>query len=280
MRPARQRLIRSLFDEYIKMYATRDDRLTERFSENFSGYTGGGDFLVKDRDEWVKITRQDFAQVTDHIRIEMLNLVLQDLSDEVVAATALFHIHLPIPERVLSREAVRLTLVFRRENEDWKIAHSGISVPYYLVREGEVYPIEGLYEQNQELEMLLKERTLALQEANRKLDALNRVSYQVRSYLECRLDEDVDMQTTAQVLNQSMRTLGRRLKEEGTTFLQIKDRLRREVAMRLLIENKKSVEAIAAQIGFTSVTTFHRSFKKWTGTTPLAYQRTSPKLRD
>lgn len=280
MRPTRQRLIRSLFDEYIKMYASRDDRLTARFSENFSGYTGGGDFLVQDRDEWVKITRQDFAQVTGHIRIEMLNLVLQDLSDDVVAATALFHIHLPIPESVLSREAVRLTLVFRRENEDWKITHSGISVPYYLVREGEVYPIKGLYEQNQELEMMLKERTLALQEANRKLDALNRVSYQVRKYLECRLDEDVDMQTIAQALNQSMRTLGRRLKEEGTTFLQIKDKLRRDVAMQLLIENKKTVEAIAAQIGFTSVTTFHRSFKKWTGTTPLVYQRTSSHFRE
>lgn len=274
MRPTRQRLIRSLFDEYIKMYSSRDDRLTTHFSENFSGYTGGGGFLVKDRGEWVKITRQDFAQVTGHIRIEMLNLVMQDLSEEVVVATALFHIHLPIPEPVLSREAVRLTLVFRLEDEDWKIAHSGISAPYYLVQEGEIYPIKGLYERNHELEMLLKERTLALQEANRKLDALNRVSDQVRQYLECRLDEDIDMQTIAQALNQSMRTLGRRLKGEGTTFLQIKDKLRRDVAMQLLIENKKTVEAIAVQIGFSSVTTFHRSFKKWTGTTPLVYQRT------
>jgi hypothetical protein len=62
MRPERQRLIRALFDEYIEMYASRDDRLTELFSENFSGYTGGGDFLVKNREEWVKITRQDFSQ--------------------------------------------------------------------------------------------------------------------------------------------------------------------------------------------------------------------------
>jgi hypothetical protein len=51
-RPDRQQLIRALYDEYIEMYASRDDRLTARFSDNFSGYTGGGDFLVKDRDEW------------------------------------------------------------------------------------------------------------------------------------------------------------------------------------------------------------------------------------
>ncbi len=72
-----QQLIRDLFDEYIEMYAARDDRLTGRFSENFSGYTGGGNFLVKDVNEWMRITRQDFAQVTGRIRIEMLDLWCQ-----------------------------------------------------------------------------------------------------------------------------------------------------------------------------------------------------------
>ena len=55
MRLDRQHLIRLLFDEYIEMYASRDDRLIAHFSENFSGYTGGGDFLVKDREAWVKM---------------------------------------------------------------------------------------------------------------------------------------------------------------------------------------------------------------------------------
>ena len=41
MSPDRQRLIHVLFDEYIAMYAGRDDRLTARFSQNFSGYPGG-----------------------------------------------------------------------------------------------------------------------------------------------------------------------------------------------------------------------------------------------
>lgn len=169
----RQQLIRSLFDEYIELYAARDDRLTARFSENFSGYTGGGDFLVKDRDEWVKITRQDFAQVTGRIRIEVLDLALQDLSDEVVVATAFFHIHLPIPDHILSRETARLVLVFRLEGEDWKIVHSGISIPYGLVREGEVYPIKGLHERNRELETLVEERTRSLEESKNKLEALS-----------------------------------------------------------------------------------------------------------
>jgi hypothetical protein len=99
----RHRQIRALFDEYIEMSASRDDRLTTHFSDNFSGYTGGGNFLVTSREEWVKITRQDFAQVQDRIRIEMLDISLQDLSDDVVVVTAFFHIHLPIPDHILAR---------------------------------------------------------------------------------------------------------------------------------------------------------------------------------
>jgi hypothetical protein len=44
------RRIRQLFDDYLRMYSSRDDRLTTYFSEDFSGFTGGGDFLVKDRE--------------------------------------------------------------------------------------------------------------------------------------------------------------------------------------------------------------------------------------
>jgi diguanylate cyclase (GGDEF)-like protein/PAS domain S-box-containing protein len=158
----RESLIRSLLDEYIEMYAGRDDRLVDRFSENFSGYTGGGDFLVHDRQVWKKITLQDFAQVPGKIRIEMLDVSMQDISPDVVVTTAFFHIHLPIADHVLSNEVARLVLIFRLEGADWKIVHSGISIPYSLVREGEVYPMAGLYEQNKALEELVAERTQAL----------------------------------------------------------------------------------------------------------------------
>ena len=149
----------------MEMYAGRDDRLTTHFSDNFSGYTGGGDFLVKDRVAWAKITRQDFAQVPGRIRIEMLDLSLQDISDDVVVATAFFHIHLPITDHVLSAEVARLVLIFRLENSDWKIVHSGISIPYPMVQEGEVYPMKSLREKNLALEALVAERTQALHDS-------------------------------------------------------------------------------------------------------------------
>jgi len=173
MRPEREQLIRSLFDEYIAMYATRDDRLTARFSENFSGFAGSSDLLVKDRDEWIRVTRLDFAQVPGRIRIEMLDVAPQDLAEDLVAVTAFFHIHLPVREEMLARETARLVLVFRREGDEWKIVHSSISIPYGLARQGEVYPIHRLQERNRELETLIEDRTQALKDANDRLEALS-----------------------------------------------------------------------------------------------------------
>ena len=165
MQPDRQAMIRQLLDDYIEMYASRDDRLTAHFSENFSGYAGSSGVLVQDRPAWVAVTRQDFAQVPNRIGIEMLDVCLQDLSAEVVVATAFFHIHLPMPEQVLSSEVARLVLIFRQEGEHWKIVHSGISVPYRQAGEGEIYPLTSLQERNNALEVQVHERSRQLNES-------------------------------------------------------------------------------------------------------------------
>lgn len=173
MATERQRLIHSLFEEYVEMYTSRDDRLTSRFSDNFSGYAGSSDQLVTDKEEWIRITRRDFSQVPGRIRFEMLDLALQDLAKDVVVATAFFHIHLPEPEFILSRETARLVLIFRHEESEWKIAHSGISIPYGLAHDAEIYPMSRLEERQLELERMIAERTQELAEANRQLEMLS-----------------------------------------------------------------------------------------------------------
>lgn len=165
--------LRQLLDDYLRLYAGRDDRLTSWFSENFSGFTGGGAFLVKDVAEWVAITRQDFAQVPEPLRLELRDLALQSLSADVAVATSFFTIHLPVPDHPLSHETARLVLIFRREEAGWRIVHSSISIPYGLVQAGEVYPLKNVLERNRALEELVAERTTQLSEANARLQAAN-----------------------------------------------------------------------------------------------------------
>ena len=166
MTSVRDPQLQALLDDYLRMYAGRDDRLTAHFSRDFSGYTGGGDFLVKDTAEWIAITRQDFAQVKEPIRLELFDQSIQALAETIAVATAFFKIHLPIKDHFLSRRMARLVLVFRKEAAGWKICHSGISLPEPSVREGEVYPMQELVERNHSLERLVAERTVQLTAAN------------------------------------------------------------------------------------------------------------------
>jgi len=173
MGPKDEKIIRQLFDDYLRMYSSRDDRLTTYFSEDFSGFTGGGDFLVKNKEEWVAITRQDFAQIKDPIRIELKDLAIQSLAETIAVATGFFTIHLPIEDHILSNEVARLVLIFRLESGEWKISHSSISIPYHLVRKGEIYPMQELVSRNQFLEKLVAERTDQLSKANDNLQQSN-----------------------------------------------------------------------------------------------------------
>lgn len=173
MSPERQRLARLLFDEYIEMYAARDARLLGRFSDNFSGFAGSSDQLIRTRSEWVHITQQDFAQVPERIGIDVVDVCPQELGEDVLAVTAFFHIHLPQPDPLFARETARLVLVFCREGDDWKIAHSSISIPYGAALDGEVYPATRLRQRNSELQALVDERTHALAQANQRLQQLS-----------------------------------------------------------------------------------------------------------
>jgi len=167
--------IRQLFDDYIRMYSSRDDLLTTHFSEDFSGITGSGDYLVKDREAWIAVTRQDFAQIKDPINIELKDLAIQLLAETIAVATSTFTIHLPIEDHVLSQKIVRLVLIFRNEPTGWKISHSSISVSFGVAGEDEIYPLKDLEERNRFLEELVAERTTQLSEANAKLQLTNEV---------------------------------------------------------------------------------------------------------
>lgn len=99
------------------------------------------------------------------------------------------------------------------------------------------------------------------------------VSHRVREYLEKRLDQPTSIEGVASALHFSLRTLSRRLQDEGTSFQAIKDELRRDVAIQRLTMTTTPVAVIGAQLGFDDPTTFHRAFKRWTGSAPGNYRR-------
>ena len=77
----------------------------------------------------------------------------------------------------------------------------------------------------------------------------------------------------AEGLNMSAPTLRRRLKREGVTYQALKDGCRCDAAIVYLNRPDLSISAVAALMGFTEPSAFHRSFKKWTGVPPGEYRR-------
>ncbi|MFD7167075.1 AraC family transcriptional regulator [Streptomyces violascens] len=77
---------------------------------------------------------------------------------------------------------------------------------------------------------------------------------------------------TAARLAMSPATLRRRLAQEDTSFQQLKDAVRRDAAIAGLAEGREPIAEIAARLGFSEDTSFHRAFRRWTGTTPGSYR--------
>jgi AraC-like DNA-binding protein len=106
-----------------------------------------------------------------------------------------------------------------------------------------------------------------------QLDSLRtRVAAQVREQLH---RGEVRIRPLARALHLSVRTLQRRLGEEGTSFAGLVDQVRQEEARALVQRSDLSLATVAAHLGFAEFATFSRAFKRWTGMAPGAYRTQS-----
>jgi AraC-like DNA-binding protein len=78
----------------------------------------------------------------------------------------------------------------------------------------------------------------------------------------------------------SVRTLQRRLEDEGATFRAVHDALLQDIATRLLARPWLSLAEVAQQIGFADEDALAKAWKRWTGTTPSEYRRRGSSRRD
>lgn len=73
--------------------------------------------------------------------------------------------------------------------------------------------------------------------------------------------------STARAMGIGARTLQRKLQTEGTSFGELIEALRRELAETYLAQDVP-IQEIAWQLGYKTPSAFHHAFKRWTGKTP------------
>ncbi|HAV4300814.1 TPA: helix-turn-helix domain-containing protein [Acinetobacter baumannii] len=107
-----------------------------------------------------------------------------------------------------------------------------------------------------------------------KFKNTNSLTSRIREVLKSQIGEEMPtLNDVASMLYLSPQTLRRRLAAEGKSYQGVKDALRRDAAIHLLLNPELTLEDVAQQVGFSETSTFHRAFKKWTGVTPGLYRQ-------
>jgi AraC-like DNA-binding protein len=110
-------------------------------------------------------------------------------------------------------------------------------------------------------------------------DLLFRQDYQpttssrVRRMIERRkVDEAVTVDDVAKRLTVSAQHLRRLLRDEGTSFREIKEEILRDEAIASLVRGGETVEELSDRLGFSEPSAFRRAFRRWTGNPPGSYR--------
>ena len=85
-----------------------------------------------------------------------------------------------------------------------------------------------------------------------------------------------DLIEAAELAGTSVRSLQRRLKNEGVHFRELVDRMRFEEARRMLAEPSLQVAEIGRHLGYPDAANFTHAFLRWTGETPSAFRARDP----
>ena len=78
--------------------------------------------------------------------------------------------------------------------------------------------------------------------------------------------------SAADQLGLSVRTLKRRLAAAGTTFLDLREEARFDVACQLLRHTGMQVGEVASSVGYAETSSFTRAFVRWAGTPPTEWR--------
>lgn len=86
-------------------------------------------------------------------------------------------------------------------------------------------------------------------------------------------DAGFDVQGVAQSLGMPVWKLQSELRSAGTSVAEIRNEMRRELAIDSIRSTDTEIAQIAGSLGYTSSSNFSRAFRKWTGLSPSQFRR-------
>ena len=99
------------------------------------------------------------------------------------------------------------------------------------------------------------------------------VAGKVRSFLLATLGRNTSLEHVATHLGVPVRTLRRKLRDEDTSFRDLFDQLRAEVAIKYLRDTQMTIDDIAHALGFSETSNFRHAFRRWNHASPQEVRR-------
>jgi AraC-like DNA-binding protein len=123
-------------------------------------------------------------------------------------------------------------------------------------------------------ENLLRYLTPIAEEIVRNLPGGQSLKQKVQEKILALLENgDYSVNAIADQLHISVRTLQRRLEDEGTAFAELLDSTRHIAAQEYLKDPRIAIAEVAYLLGFSESSTFYRAFKRWTRMTPVQFRK-------
>jgi AraC-like DNA-binding protein len=147
------------------------------------------------------------------------------------------------------------------------------------IREGDVYELrfagsywnEPILMANYDLQIMLLQTVSGME---RSYVIHQRMSDRIRSYLLANANLGLpSLEAIAGNFNLSPRSMQRKLQEEGLTYQQVADSVRKTLAIHFLESGTHPTKEVSYMLGYNELSAFSRAFKRWTGTTPGGYQK-------
>lgn len=106
-----------------------------------------------------------------------------------------------------------------------------------------------------------------------KINKQDTLPKQVRSLLMKSPEKFLSQDSIAEQLNTTPRTLGRQLKKAGSSYQDILNDVRKELALQYLQSTNWSIDEIAYMLDYSDPSNFGRAFRRWTGIAPSQYRQ-------
>ena len=105
-----------------------------------------------------------------------------------------------------------------------------------------------------------------------RLDKEDIVARVKAALVDCLPHGEPSQEAIADSLHMSARSLQRKLADESTTYTEVLDMMRRELALSYLRDPGQSVSTVTFRLGFSDTSSFTRAFRRWTGSAPSAWK--------